>query len=564
MGNFFKDNKDINWLLKNIDLSEVILYKEKNFKDASKYDYAPSNIEDAIENYKIALDILGEICAERIAPMSKEVDKEGAIFKDGEVEYAKGTKKALKLLSQAQLMGFTLPRKYGGLNFPKTIYSMAIEIISRADGSLMNLFALQDIGETIYKFGNEDQKKRYLPRFSSGEITGAMALTEPDAGSDLQSVSLRAEERNGKWYLNGVKRFITNGCGDVLLVLARSEPNTTGGRGLSLFIYERDENLKIRRIEDKLGLHGSPTCELQFNDAPCELLGERKLGLVKYAMSLMNGARLAVAAQSIGISEAAFREALDYAKNRVQFGMPIIEFPQVYEMLSKMRVFIEAGRRLICETSKIVDLKEGLEEHVSCFPDEAKKLKKRIRDYTRWSEILTPFSKIFCCEASNKICYDAIQVLGGVGYTKDFSVERYYRDVRVTTIYEGTTQIQVLSAVRGILNGSLFNLLDKYEEETHIKDSELFSEISRYRSDLEKAVKFVKEKKDQAFQQFHANRIVNMGIYTLVSYLVCLDGLVDSEKEKIAKTFVSLAEKEITGDLNFILTKSPESLKTLL
>ena len=564
MGNFFKDNKDINWLLKNIDLSEVILYKEKNFKDASKYDYAPSNIEDAIENYKIALDILGEICAERIAPMSKEVDKEGAIFKDGEVEYAKGTKKALKFLSQAQLMGFTLPRKYGGLNFPKTIYSMAIEIISRADGSLMNLFALQDIGETIYKFGNEDQKKRYLPRFSSGEITGAMALTEPDAGSDLQSVSLRAEERNGKWYLNGVKRFITNGCGDVLLVLARSEPSTTGGRGLSLFIYERDENLKIRRIEDKLGLHGSPTCELQFNDAPCELLGERKLGLVKYAMSLMNGARLAVAAQSIGISEAAFREALDYAKNRVQFGMPIIEFPQVYEMLSKMRVFIEAGRRLICETSKIVDLKEGLEEHVSCFPDEAKKLKKRIRDYTRWSEILTPFSKIFCCEASNKICYDAIQVLGGVGYTKDFSVERYYRDVRVTTIYEGTTQIQVLSAVRGILNGSLFNLLDKYEEETHIKDSELFSEISRYRSDLEKAVKFVKEKKDQAFQQFHANRIVNMGIYTLVSYLVCLDGLVDSEKEKIAKTFVSLAEKEITGDLNFILTKSPESLKTLL
>ncbi len=563
MGNFFRDNKDLNWLLKNIDLSEVIFYKEKNFEDAFKYDYAPSNVEDAVEDYKIALDILGEICADRIAPMSKEVDKKGATFKNGKVEYAEGTKKSLKLLSQAQLMGFTLPRKYGGLNFPKTIYSMAIEMISRADGSLMNLFGLQDIAETIYKFGNENQKERYLPKFSSGEVTGAMALTEPDAGSDLQSVSLRAEERNGKWYLNGVKRFITNGCGDVLLVLARSEPNTTGGRGLSLFIYEKDENLKIRRIEEKLGIHGSPTCELQFNDAPCELLGERKLGLVKYTMSLMNGARLAVAAQAIGISEAAFREALDYARSRVQFGKPIIEFPQVYEMLSKMKIFIEAGRRLICETSKVVDLKEGLEEYVSCFPNEAQKFKKKIRDYSKWSGILTPFSKIFCCEAANKICYDAIQVLGGVGYTKDFSVERYYRDVRVTTIYEGTTQLQVLGAIGGVLSGSLFNLLDKYEKETHIKDSELFSEISKYRSDLEKAVKFVKEKKDQKFQQFHANRIVNMGIYTLVSYLVCLDALVDSEKDKMARAFMSFAEREIRGDLNFILTKSLKSLKTL-
>ncbi len=562
MGNYFKDNEDFRWLLKNLDISKVITLKEDNFKEKDQFDYAPASFEEALQNYEIVLEILGGIAADRIAPYARDVDKDGAQFVSGKVEYARGTAEALKLLSQAELMGFTLPRRYGGLNFPKTIYSMAIEIISRADASLMNIFGLQDIAETIYKFGNENQRQKYLPKFCSGEVTGAMALTEPDAGSDLQSVSLKAELKNGKWYLNGVKRFITNGCGDVLLVLARSEPGTTGGRGLSLFIYEKDEHMKIRRIEDKLGIHGSPTCELQFHNAPAELLGERKMGLIKYTMSLMNGARLAVASQAIGIAEAAFRDATEYARDRVQFKQSIIEFPPIYEILTNMKVIIEAGRRLISETSIFVDLKEGMEEMITIYPDKGKKLKKELKSYTKWASVLTPFSKIFCCETANKICYDAIQILGGVGYTKDFNVERYYRDVRITTIYEGTTQLQVLGAVGGVLSGALTALLDRYEQQTPIKDSELFQTVRTYRKYLDQAISKVKETKDPEFQQFHSQRLVEIGIYTLISYLLCLDGLKSSRKQQIAKIFLRLAEKEVIGNFNFIISDDKSIINT--
>lgn len=538
MANFYKDNKDILFLLDNIDISKIIMLKEKDFKEKDIYEYAPSSVEDAIENYKIALDILGDICGNVIAPLAKDVDIEGARFENGEVYYAKGTKVALQRLTQADFMGFTIPRKYGGLNFPKTIYSLAIEMVSRADASLMNLFGLQEISETIYRFGTEDQRKKYLPRFCSGEYTGGMALTEPDAGSDLQAVSLKAYLGNdGRWYLDGVKRFITNGCGDIILVLARSEPNIKGARGLSLFIYKKDEHIKIRRIEKKLGLHGSPTCEIMFSHAPAEILGERKLGLVKYTFSLMNGARLGVAAQGVGIAEAAYRMAYDYAMSRKQFGSSIIEFPQVYEMLINMKVDIEAARRLVYFTSNIVDLKESFEERLANSGD--KKLKKEFRQYSRYASFLTPMSKIFATEMANRIASDALQIHGGVGYTKDFEIERVYRDARVTNIYEGTTQLQVHAAIGGVITGGVMDLIDELLPK--ISDSNLKQGILELKECLDTCIKHIKEVGDSQFQHYHARRLVELGIFLITSCLLAIDAKKDLRKQKVADIFLNRA-----------------------
>ena len=538
MANFYKDNKDILFLLDNIDISKIIMLKEKDFKEKDIYEYAPSSVEDAIENYKIALDILGDICGNVIAPLAKDVDTEGARFENGEVYYAKGTKVGLQRLTQADFMGFTIPRKYGGLNFPKTIYSLAIEMVSRADASLMNLFGLQEISETIYRFGTEDQRKKYLPKFCSGEYTGAMALTEPDAGSDLQAVSLKAYLGNdGRWYLDGVKRFITNGCGDIILVLARSEPNIKGARGLSLFIYKKDEHIKIRRIEKKLGLHGSPTCEIMFSHAPAEILGERKLGLVKYTFSLMNGARLGVAAQGVGIAEAAYRMAYDYAMSRKQFGSSIIEFPQVYEMLINMKVDIEAARRLVYFTSNIVDLKESFEERLANSGD--KKLKKEFRQYSRYASFLTPMSKIFATEMANRIASDALQIHGGVGYTKDFEIERVYRDARVTNIYEGTTQLQVHAAIGGVITGGVMDLIDELFPQ--ISDSNLKQGILELKECLNGCIKHIKEVGDSQFQHYHARRLVELGIFLITSCLLAIDAKKDLRKQKVADIFLNRA-----------------------
>ena len=550
MPNFFKDNKDILFLIDNIDISRIVLLKEKDFEEKQSYEYAPSSVEDAIENYKIALDILGDICGNTIAPMAKEVDIEGARFENGVVHYAKSTKEALKRLTQADFMGFTIPRQYGGLNFPKTIYSLAIEMVSRADASLMNLFGLQEISETIYRFGTEEQRKKYLPKFCSGEYTGAMALTEPDAGSDLQAVSLKATLGNdGTWYLDGVKRFITNGCGDIILVLARSEPNIKGARGLSLFIYKKDEHLKIRRIEEKLGIHGSPTCEIMFTNAPAELLGERKLGLVKYTFSLMNGARLGVAAQAVGIAEAAYREAYDYANNRKQFGSSIIEFPQIYEMLTNMKVDIEAARRLVYFTSNVVDLKESLEESLESTKDKSKK--REFKQYSRYASFLTPMSKIFATEMANRVVYDALQIHGGVGYTKDFEVERLYRDVRITNIYEGTTQLQVHAAIGGVITGGVMNLTD--ELLSQISDSNLKQGILELRECLDSCIRHIKKVGDSQFQQFHARRLVELGIFLITSCLLSIDAQKEPRKQKVVDIF-----------LNRVMAKSCEYKKYIL
>jgi len=484
------------------------------------------------------------------------VDEEGASYADGVVSYPKAIREAMARINAADLAGFILQRKYGGLNMPYTVFSAAIEIFARADASLTLLISLQALAATVEKFGSEDQKNRILPRFASGEIAGSMALTEPDSGSDLQSIMLKATQgSDGKWRLNGVKRFITSGCEQISLVMARSEEGSSGGRGISLFIYERDGNMKIRRIERKLGIRGSPTCELQFNNAEAELLGQRKMGLVKYTMFLMNSARLAISAQAVGIAEAAFREANVYARDRSQFKKAIQDIPAVYEMLANMRINIEGARSLLYETSAIVDIKEGIERRIERHPEKGADLKNDLSRYGKYAALFTPMIKRHAAEMANKVCYDAIQVHGGVGYTREFDSERHYRDVRITNIYEGTSQLQVVAAVGGVVGGVVFERLNDYEHEHDFAGVKAqFASAQQLRARLEAAVSHIKEVSDPHFQEFHSERLVEMATDTVIAYLLCIDGLHSERKSKLAQLFISAAQRRVKAHLDYILS----------
>jgi len=563
MANFYRDNADIIFHMKNMDLSRIIDLKEDGFAEKDAYPYAPRDEDDTKDNYDRVLEIVGEIAGEFSASRARGVDEQGAMFADGEVTYPQGIREAVVRINQADLAGFTMPRKYGGINMPVTVFSAAIEIISRADASLMLVFGLQGLSDTICKFGSEDQKERLLPRFATGENVGSMALTEPDSGSDLQSVTLRAfQDENGQWRLNGVKRFITNGCGNITLVMARSEEGTTSGRGLSLFIYERNGEMKVRRIEQKLGIKGSPTCELQFTNAKAELLGKRKLGLIKYTIYLMNGARLAVAAQALGIAEAAYREAYVYANDRVQFKKPIRDFAVIAEMLTDMKTSIEAARCLVYETSNIVDIKEGIEDRIKRHPDRAADLKDDLKRYTRFASLFTPLAKSFSSEMANKVCYDAIQVHGGVGFTKEFDVERHYRDARITSIYEGTTQLQVLAAMGGVIGGVLSERLNEYEEDSDFSTiSELFQPVLKMRIQLEMAISHIKEKGDAGYQEFHVTRLVNMATDVINSYLLCRNALLSERKKSVAKLYISKVSYRVKSTLDYILADDYDFLE---
>ncbi|MBU4319166.1 MAG: acyl-CoA dehydrogenase family protein [Proteobacteria bacterium] len=556
MSNFYLDNPDIRFHMNHMDLERIISFKEDDFVEKDAYPHAPKDAEDTRDNYHRVLEIVGEIAGDFVAERAPEVDQEGARFENGEVIYARGTVEAMDRLKKSDLGGFTLARKYDGINMPKIIYAVATEMISRADASLMNIFGLQEIADTIYHFGSEEQKQKYLPRFASGTVLGAMALTEPDAGSDLQSVALKAKQNeNGEWFLNGVKRFITNGCAEISLVMARSEEGSTGGRGISLFIYEREPRMTIRRIEHKLGIKGSPTCEMQFNDAPAELLGQRKMGLVKYTMSLMNGARLAVAAQAVGIAEAAYREARKYAEARQQFKKPILKFSAIYEMLTDMKVNIEGARTLLYETARVVDLKEGIEERIHNHPEKESELRDDFKRYSRYSALLTPMIKAFAAEMANRVCYDAVQIHGGVGYTCEFNVERHLRDVRITNIYEGTTQLQIVATIGGVIGGIVFERLNDYEKDTDFAPvSGLFGQVRELRGHLESAVSYVKEKKDSTYQEFHALRLVNMATDVLIGYLLCMDALKSDRKKRVAEIYVSKARYRVQESMGFILS----------
>ena len=540
MANFFSDNRDLEFTLNNLDLLEAVALRENNYEFAKEFETAPVDYADALDNFNRVLSVVGEICGDNIEPRSRTVDREGPHFADGVVTYHPLTQANLEDLRKADVSGVMLEHRFGGLNFPVSVYTMMTEMVSRADASLQNLFGLQDIAETIAEFGSEEQKQQYLPKFAQGLVDGSMDLTEPDFGSDLQAVKLRAwqDEKTGQWYLNGMKRFITNGCAQVHLVLARSEEGTSDGRGLSMFICEACPQLVVRRIEDKMGIHGVATCELQYNDVPAQLCGKRRLGLIRYVMSLMNGARVAISAQAVGIAEAAYRAARQYAAEREQFKKSIDKFPAIYDMLAGMKAKLTAARTLLYETTRAVDLRTAY-THLAEAPDATAEVKNMAKYYNKLAAILTPMCKALATESANQIAYDTIQIHGGTGFMRDFNAERFYRDARITNIYEGTTQLQVVAAIGGVMQRDADKRLNEMFDLKFEGESARLAEIVKglYAKQLE-AVKFVADRKDIAYHDLHARDLVEMETYVFVGMLMLRDA------QKCADRFV-LAERYI-------------------
>ncbi|MDF1570169.1 MAG: Acyl-CoA dehydrogenase C-terminal domain-containing protein [Bacteroidales bacterium] len=566
MENFYTDNEDLRFHLNHPLMEQIVALKENNYEESKAFDFAPIDFEDAIDSYDKILEIVGEISGEVIEPNAESVDKEGPQLENNEVKYARGTQENHDVLTKAGLIGMSLPRKYGGLNFPIVPYVMAAEIVSRADAGFANIWGLQDCAETIHEFASEEIKQEFLPRFNKG-ATAAMVLTEPDAGSDLQAVQLKGQisadydPEKDLYYLNGVKRFITNGDADIALVLARSEAGTSDGRGLSLFVYDRkDAAVKIRRIENKLGIKGSPTCEMVFTNAPAKLVGDRKLGLIKYVMALMNSARLGIGAQSVGLAEAAYREALKYANERVQFGKAIIQFPAVYEMLTSMKVRTQAIRTLLYETARYVDIYKNYQ-----FASETRQLDKDERQeakrYQRLADIFTPLLKLVSSEYSNQIAYDSLQIHGGAGFMKDFPIERIYRDARITTIYEGTSQLQVVAAIRGVTAGGFLNRIREFEE---VKMTPELEYLKKYlvgmTNEYEKVSRWVIEQEDNEFLDFHARRLVEMAGNIIMGYLLLHDSAKNDAFETSAEIFIKRGKSENAQKADYITSSELKDL----
>lgn len=554
MSNFYTDNSDLKHHLTHPLMKKLVTLRERNFADAEKYDYAPFNYEDAMDSYEKVLEIAGEIAGEIVAANAEDVDHEGPHVVDGHVVYAQGTQKNLDALVKAGLMGISLPRRYNGLNFSLVPYIMAADMVSRADAGFVNIWGLQDCAETIYEFASEEQKDKYLPRVCAGE-TMAMDLTEPDAGSDLQAVMLKAtySEADQCWYLNGVKRFITNGDGHIALVLARSEEGTKDGRGLSMFIYDRNNGgVTVRRIENKMGIKGSPTCELVFKNARAELCGSRKMGLIKYVMALMNGARLGIAAQSVGVSEAAYREALAYAQDRRQFGKAIIEFPAVYEMLSNIKAKLDASRSLLYETTRFVDLYktwEDIAKERTLLPEERAEMKA----FQKLADAFTPLAKGMSSEYCNQNAYDCVQIHGGSGFMKDYACERIYRDARITSIYEGTTQLQVVAAIRHVTTGTFLNKIMEYETAEILPELEpLRDRLKAMREKYAAAVEHVLATKDNELLDFLARRLVEMAGNIIMGHLLLLDTTRNEKFAASARTYINMGEAEVEKHASFI------------
>lgn len=562
MANFYTDNENLKFHLAHPLMEKIVRLKEKDYIEKDQFDYAPRDFEDALDSYDKVLEIVGEISGDIVAPNAEGVDHDGPQLIDNVVHYATGTVDNLDALVKAGMIGMSLPREYDGLNFPMTPYVMAAEIVSRADAGFANIWGLQDCAETIHEFGSEEIKKEYLPRFYKG-ATAAMDLTEPDAGSDLQAVQLKAtfNAADNTWYLDGVKRFITNGDADISLVLARSEPNTTDARGLSLFVYDRANNaVKIRRIENKLGIKGSPTCELVFKNAPAKLIGDTKMGLIKYVMSLMNSARLGVGAQSVGLAEAAVREAQKYAEEREQFGKAIIQYPAVYELLTNMKVKTDAIRSLLYETARFVDIYKAY-----TFISHDRKLDQVERDdykyYLKLADVYTPLLKLFSSEYCNQIAYDALQIHGGTGYMKDFPVERIFRDARITTIYEGTSQLQVVAAIRGVVNGVYLKAMHDYISIPVKPELQYMKSVLEKMTDqFAKTVDKVNEHEETEFLDFHARRLVEMAGNVILGFLLLHDANRSDVYTKSAEIFIRMSRADNISKVSLINQSHPRDL----
>jgi alkylation response protein AidB-like acyl-CoA dehydrogenase len=564
--NFFLDNPDLQFRLEQLDLREVVDLKERGYADADAYPTAPRSYADAQDNYRIVLEVLGEVCGERVAPRAAEADEEGAHFDHGVVTYAAATLDAIEALRQAELFGAMLGREHGGLNLPESIYQMMVEMVARAESGLMTVYGLQEIASSIEEYGDEETKARVLPRFARGEVSGAMVLTEADAGSDLGAVATKAtfDEATGRWHLNGVKRFITNGLADVSLVLARSEEGTSDARGLSMFIVEKDETVKIRRIEHKMGLRASPTCEIQYDNTPAILVGKRRFGLMRYAMNLMNGARLAVAAQGLGIAEGAYREADRYARARVQFGRSIKQLPAVGRLLLAMKVDIEATRALLAETGRWVDLWKVYEHAVGEGGEVDPAARARHKQAQALAETLTPMVKFWATEMGNRVCYQAMQVHGGAGYMQEFSIERLFRDVRITNIYEGTSQLQVVAAIGKLLNRSLDPLLAEWEAAEHPADmaaeKALLVELTRR---LGEAIDALKAQPERERVDYYAVDLVEAAVQVVNGWLLLRDTTVAEHKKPVARAYVASAAPKVRSATDVVIGANPVPLEVI-
>ena len=564
MSNYYTDHPEIAFHLNHPLMKRVVDLKERNYVEKDQFEDAPVNYEDAIENYKRLLDITGDVAANIIEPNSEDVDLEGPHLENGRMIYASKTFENLDATRKAGLWGLSMPRRYGGLNLPNAIFSMASEIIAAADAGFQNIWSLQSCIDTLYEFGSEEQRQKYIPRICAGE-TMSMDLTEPDAGSDLQRVMLKAtQDEDGTWRLNGVKRFITNGDSDIHLVLARSEEGTKDGRGLSMFIYDkRDGGVTVRHIEHKLGIHGSPTCELVYKNAKAELCGNTRLGLIKYVMALMNGARLGIAAQSVGVEQEAYNEGLAYAKERAQFGEKIINFPAVYDMLSRMKAKLDAGRSLLYCCARYVDIYKALEDIArdsKLTPEERQEMKK----YTRLADAFTPLAKGMNSEYANQNAYDAISIHGGSGFIMEYKCQRLFRDARIFSIYEGTTQLQVVAAIRYITNGTYLNIIkEMLESEVSDDLKALKARVAKLADLYEAAINKVKEANDQAVHDFLARRLYNMTGDIVMSLLILDDATKAPEMfQKSANVYVRMAEEEVLGHSAYIQNFKAEDLES--
>ena len=564
MANYYTDHPEIEFHLNHPLMKRVVDLKERNYVEKDQFEDAPVNYEDAIENYKRLLDITGDVAANIIEPNSEDVDLEGPHLENGRMIYASKTFENLDATRKAGLWGLSMPRRYGGLNLPNAIFSMASEIIAAADAGFQNIWSLQSCIDTLYEFGSEEQRQKYIPRICAGE-TMSMDLTEPDAGSDLQRVMLKAtQDEDGTWRLNGVKRFITNGDSDIHLVLARSEEGTKDGRGLSMFIYDkRDGGVTVRHIEHKLGIHGSPTCELVYKNAKAELCGNTRLGLIKYVMALMNGARLGIAAQSVGVEQEAYNEGLAYAKERAQFGEKIINFPAVYDMLSRMKAKLDAGRSLLYCCARYVDIYKALEDiarDTKLTPEERQEMKK----YTRLADAFTPLAKGMNSEYANQNAYDAISIHGGSGFIMEYKCQRLFRDARIFSIYEGTTQLQVVAAIRYITNGTYLSIIkEMLENEVSDDLKALMERVSKLVDLYEAAINKVKEANDQAVHDFLARRLYNMTGDIVMSLLILDDATKAPEMfAKSANVYVRMAEEEVLGHSAYIQNFKAEDLES--
>ena len=564
MANYYTDHPEIEFHLNHPLMKRVVDLKERNYVEKDQFEDAPVNYEDAIENYKRLLDITGDVAGNIIEPNSESVDQEGPHLENGRMIYASKTFENLEATRKAGLWGLSMPRRYGGLNLPNAVFSMASEIISAADAGFQNIWSLQSCIDTLYEFGSEEQRQKYIPRICAGE-TMSMDLTEPDAGSDLQRVMLKAtQDADGTWRLNGVKRFITNGDSDIHLVLARSEEGTKDGRGLSMFIYDkRDGGVTVRHIEHKLGIHGSPTCELVYKNAKAELCGNTRLGLIKYVMALMNGARLGIAAQSVGVEQEAYNEGLAYAKERAQFGEKIINFPAVYDMLSRMKAKLDAGRSLLYCCARYVDIYKALEDiarDTKLTPEERQEMKK----YTRLADAFTPLAKGMNSEYANQNAYDAISIHGGSGFIMEYKCQRLFRDARIFSIYEGTTQLQVVAAIRYITNGTYLSIIKEMLENEVSDDLKALKERVAKLVDLyEAAINKVKEANDQAVHDFLARRLYNMTGDIVMSLLILDDATKAPEMfAKSANVYVRMAEEEVLGHSAYIQNFKAEDLES--